>query len=234
MQDSIWAIIIAPEGLLVINHRHGNDDYYRLIGGDIQPGADKQAALNLMVSQQTNLVATGAWHIFTEKDSSSSDSKYIYLVNFDRANYQLKITDQTMLRANETGQELFKLGWLPIDQINQVNWHSDALKEALVMGFAKGWPDENPVEIRPGKPLTYVEEELAELAAENQSNQPQPQNLAATDTAGSPELNVAPSSTTDSGTSISQPGQAMSGELQIHQDKPPETTPNNNNSDTAV
>jgi ADP-ribose pyrophosphatase YjhB (NUDIX family) len=141
-RKAVRAIIIKDNKLLVMHRNKFGHQYYTLVGGGIKSGETPQHTLVREIREETSLHATHARHVFTEEAGDPYGTQYIFLcavADNDGTVKLLPTADEAHINA--LGKNLHTPMWLPLQDLPNVPFRSERLKEKILHGLKNGFPD---------------------------------------------------------------------------------------------
>jgi 8-oxo-dGTP pyrophosphatase MutT (NUDIX family) len=121
------------------------EQYYSLIGGAMLPNESAEQTINREVREETGLVVIIPRLVFVEQAGEPFGAQYIFLCDYRSGEVALS-PESEEFKIHALGKNLYMPMWLPIKQLPDVPFVSEGLKQAVINGLARGFP-EQPVEI---------------------------------------------------------------------------------------
>lgn len=144
MVDSVRAIILDRDKILLMDRNKYGSKFMSLIGGHIDEGEDRISALYREVVEETSIkIANPKLAIIT--DSDTYGRQYIYICDYVSGEAMLS-PDSREYQDNEAGSNSYRPIWLKTIELNKVNLLPTELKVALINLINKGLPAK-PIEI---------------------------------------------------------------------------------------
>ena len=144
-RQSVRAIIIKEQSLLVIKRNKFGMLYYTLPGGGIELGEQPEQTLRREMQEEAGLTVGALRPVFLEDGGDLYGVQYIYLCEYQGGEPQLSPTSiEAELSAK--GQNTYEPMWLPMEQLTQVPFRSSSVRDAVLQGMRSGFP-ETPVQL---------------------------------------------------------------------------------------
>lgn len=143
-RNHVRVIVIKDGKLLCMKRDKFGQKYYVLIGGGVDLGETKEAALHREVAEETGLKITNLRHVFNENAGKFYGKQQIYLADLDPSggDEPALSPDSIEAKISAAGKNTYEPEWLPLSQISKVSFRSSSLEEAIVEGLKTGWPTE--------------------------------------------------------------------------------------------
>ena len=146
MRNTVRAIIIKDNALLLMRRNKHGHEYYNLIGGGIDDGETAQQALEREVKEESGVVFTNQRLVITQEASISYGTVYVYLCDYVSGNPKLDPASEES-SINAAGQDLYQPVWLDLRDFVAVTFVAEGLKQALLSGLKNGFQDK-PILLR--------------------------------------------------------------------------------------
>lgn len=144
-RQCVRAIVIRDNQLLVMKRNKFGKEYYTLIGGGINIGENAEQALMRELAEETGLQVANPRLVFQEDGGQLYGVQHIFWTDYVSGEPALA-ADSEEAKISALGQNTYQPMWLPLDQVGQVNFLSTSVRDALLDGIKKGWPQQ-PVEL---------------------------------------------------------------------------------------
>ena len=144
-RQSVRAIVIKDQSLLVMKRNKFGKVYYVLVGGGINIGENPEQALRRELREEAGMEVGAVRPVYMENGGPMYGVQYVYLCEYQGGEPQLSPgTEEATLNA--MGQNLYEVMWLPFDQLLHVPFRSSSLQHAIAEALQRGFPD-MPVEL---------------------------------------------------------------------------------------
>lgn len=145
MKQAIRAVVTNNNQMLVMKRNKFGKEYYTLVGGAVEIGEDTETALRRELMEETTMKVGQVKLVFVEEAQPPYGTQYVYWCEYQGGD---PVLDPTTIEAeiNKGGQNTYEPMWLPIAELQNVNFVSKSLKQALINSFQHGFPNE-PVQL---------------------------------------------------------------------------------------
>src|ERR1035437_6007118 len=140
MRKAVRAIVFHDNNVLVMHRNKFGNEYYALIGGGIDFGESAENALRREIKEESNLESDSPKLVFIEEAGDPFGTQYIYLCDYVGGDISLQPNSEEA-QINKMGKNLYEPLWLPIGELPNKPFMSPELKQALIDGINKGFPD---------------------------------------------------------------------------------------------
>jgi 8-oxo-dGTP pyrophosphatase MutT (NUDIX family) len=141
MRSAVRAIIISDGNLVVMHRNKFGDQYYTLVGGGVGIGESQEQALVREVDEETGLKISKYKLVFIEEPGPPYGNQYIYLCEYPGGDVGL--TENSIeAQISKAGQNTYKVEWMPIKNLPEVPFLSEALKRYIIHCVNDGFPEE--------------------------------------------------------------------------------------------
>lgn len=145
MRQSVRAIIINGDKMVVMHRNKFGQEYYTLIGGGVDAGESPEQALVREVAEETGLAVANPRLVIYENHDKFYGPQFVYLCEYVSGEPTLAPgSDEASI--NELGKNTYTPMWLPLASLASVPFVSEQLKNALLKFIPTGFPDQ-PVEL---------------------------------------------------------------------------------------
>ncbi len=141
MNKAVRAIIIRDGKLLVMKRNKFGKQYYTLIGGHVEPGESIEQALLREVSEETGLNVSRFKLVFIEEPGDPYGKQHVFLCEDPGGHLQMQ-PDADETKSNLQGQNTYTPMWLEIKELEDKEFLSPLLKQAILDGVKSGFPSE--------------------------------------------------------------------------------------------
>lgn len=141
MKQAVRAIVIKDNALLVMHRNKFGHQYYTLVGGGVDHGEHPEQSLYREVNEETGVRIANHRLVFVEDAGDMYGVQYVYLCDYVSGEPALS-PDAEEAHITALGQNLYTPGWLPLDQLPEVEFLSHGLRERIMHGLQSGWPPE--------------------------------------------------------------------------------------------
>jgi len=137
-RQSVRAIVIKDQSLLVMKRNKFGMVYYTLVGGGIEIGEEPEHALRRELYEEAGLEVGAVRPVYME-DGSMYGVQYIYLCEYKGGEPAVQPT--TIEAAlNNGGQNTYTVMWLPFTELERVSFRSASLQAAIAGALRSGFP----------------------------------------------------------------------------------------------
>ena len=134
------AIIVRDGKLLLMRRDKFGDEYYTLLGGGIQAGETKEAALRRELLEESGLILTDSRLVFIEKGYDGFGDQFIFLCRTEDGEPRLAESSEEA-RDSSLGN-VYTPVWITASDIAALPLRSAVLSQALARAFTSGFPQE--------------------------------------------------------------------------------------------
>lgn len=138
------AIVLKDDALLVMHRNKFGQDYYTLVGGGIKLGEQPEDTLRREVQEETGLQITNPRLVFVEETDDMHGPQYIYLCDYQSGEVALH-PHSPEAQIHALGKNLYTPQWLPVQKFAEVEFLSPSLRQRIINGLARGWPQQPEV-----------------------------------------------------------------------------------------
>lgn len=146
MRRAARAIVIKDNKLLVMHRNKFGKEYQTLPGGNIEVGETSEQALVRELHDETQFAVTNLRLVFIEHCEVPYGDQLVYLANSDGVEPKLLPGSEEDL-INKLGKNIYTPMWLPLRDLKETPFLSEALKIHILDALEKGWP-EVPIEFK--------------------------------------------------------------------------------------
>jgi ADP-ribose pyrophosphatase YjhB (NUDIX family) len=139
-KQSVRAIVINGDKLLVMRRNKFGDVYYTLIGGGIGIGEDAETALRREIREETGMEVGAVRQVFIEDAGDLYGVQHVFLCEYIGGEPVLS-PDSDEAQIGALGQNLYEPCWLSLTEVLQVRFRSKSVAEALSSGVQDGFPE---------------------------------------------------------------------------------------------
>lgn len=145
MRRAARSIIRKDDQILVMHRNKFGQEYDILIGGGVEMGEDPSQAALREIAEETGIAVSPLKLVFIERAPEPYGTQYIFICDY--VSGDPKIDPSTPeAKISLMGNNLYQPIWRKISELQTVEMRSPQLKEAMISGFNKGFPDQ-PVDI---------------------------------------------------------------------------------------
>ena len=141
MRRAARAIIIKDNQLLVTKRNKFGSEYYILIGGGIDRGETEIEALYRELKEESGVQFANPRLVFTENAGIMYGLQNIFLCDYVSGEPMLN-PDSTEAKISALGKNTYETVWLPLEQLEQVPFRSEGLRQAILRVVKQGFPAE--------------------------------------------------------------------------------------------
>ena len=145
MRRAVRAIIIQDNKLLVLHRNKFGKEYDTLPGGNIELHETPEAALVREVFEETSVHFTDPRLVFVEEAGNPYGTQFVYLCTYQSGEPALQEGSEEHL-IHALGKNLYEPRWLSLQKLQDSEFLSETLKQAILQGVLTGFP-EQPVQI---------------------------------------------------------------------------------------
>ncbi len=141
MKQAVRAIVVKDNNLLVMKRNKFGSEYYTLIGGAVEMGEPLEVALQRELQEEASISVTSPRLVYVEDAGQPYGEQYVYLCDYASGEPTLH-PESEEAKISALGQNTYVPLWLPLNQLDQVNFVSGSLKHELISAMKTGFPDE--------------------------------------------------------------------------------------------
>lgn len=140
MKQAARAIITEADKILVMHRNKEGNEYFTLVGGQVQEGETVEEALAREVREETGLQITGFQLVFTEDHPEPYNQQYIYLCSVaPHGDIALQdYSEEAML--NKLSIDIHKPFWVSYNSFDNLPFRTPQLQAAIINGLTQGFP----------------------------------------------------------------------------------------------
>lgn len=146
MRQTVRAIVVRDNSLLVMHRNKFGLEYYSLPGGAMDMGEEQLQTLHRELDEETSIQIINPRLVIVEDAGDMYGMQYIYLCDYVSGEPVLR-PDSEEAKINALGSNLYTPQWLPLSGLPQANLLPKELKQAVIEGLAKGFP-ETPLQLK--------------------------------------------------------------------------------------
>lgn len=139
MRRAVRAIVFKDNQLLVMKRNKFGKEYYTLPGGGISIGEVPEQTLRREMHEETGVQIGSARPVFIEQPGDPYGLQYIYLCDYLGGEPALN-PNSLEAKISTLGKNLYEPMWLPVDQLEAVNFLSERLKKTILHSIKSGFP----------------------------------------------------------------------------------------------
>jgi ADP-ribose pyrophosphatase YjhB (NUDIX family) len=139
-RESVRAIVVKDDQLLVMKRNKFGQQFYSLIGGGIDEGETPEAALVREVQEEASLLIDHL-KLVAIQEGAGFGKQYIYTAQYISGEPSLDAASEEAA-SQAAGQNLYEPGWLPLADVAAANILPSELKPFLLTGLSDGFPDD--------------------------------------------------------------------------------------------
>jgi ADP-ribose pyrophosphatase YjhB (NUDIX family) len=158
MSKAARAIIIEGKKILVMYRNKGGDEYFTLVGGQINKGESAEDAVKREVKEETGLDVLGAELMFIEEHSGKLNDQYIYLCQVASHDSVGVLEDSEEGLMNKVGVNIHKPVWVRISHFDKLPFRTMLLQRAIVEALKNGFPS-RPIKLKDKKSQLIIRTE---------------------------------------------------------------------------
>jgi ADP-ribose pyrophosphatase YjhB (NUDIX family) len=145
MRKAARAIILKDDHILVMHRNKFGQEYDVLVGGGVDIGESTEEALLREIQEETGVAVSRPKLVFVENAGEPYGVQYIYLCNY--------VSGELVLDPNSIEAKIDAMGinryvpmWRKLEDLNDLPFKSEALKQAILEGVKNGFSDQ-PIDI---------------------------------------------------------------------------------------
>jgi ADP-ribose pyrophosphatase YjhB (NUDIX family) len=146
MRQAVRAIVVKDGNLLVMHRNKFGLEYYALPGGAMDMGEEQLQTLHRELGEETSIQVANPRLVIIEDAGDMYGMQYIYLCDYAGGEPAL-MPESEEAKINALGSNLYEPRWLPLADLPQTNLLPKELKQAVIEGLAKGFPD-TPLQLK--------------------------------------------------------------------------------------
>ena len=133
------AIVIKNNHLLVMHRNKFGKEYDTLPGGRIERNESHAEALLRELNEETGVQVANPRLIYIEHAGDPYGDQFIFLCDYVDGEPALR-EDSDEEAINKLGENLYKPGWLDINDLSNMPFVSSELKKRILKSLQNGWP----------------------------------------------------------------------------------------------
>ncbi len=145
MRKAARAIIINKDQMLFLHRNKFGNEYDILIGGGIEMGENPEQTLLREIQEESGVEVGQLKLVFIEQAPDPYGLQYIYICQYLSGEPKLDV-NSTEYKINQMGVNKYQPVWRNIKDLDKLTIRSPALKDAIIDGINKGFPDQ-PIDI---------------------------------------------------------------------------------------
>lgn len=135
------AIVIRQDQILLIKRLKMGRVYYTLPGGTVERSETPDQAAIREIKEESTIDIDNPTLVFIEDAGEPYGKQYVYLCNYVSGEPELP-DDSEEAFWTVPGKNTYEPLWFDIDKLDNIDFVSPLLREAIVMGVKAGWPKE--------------------------------------------------------------------------------------------
>lgn len=132
--------------MLVMHRDKFGEQYYILIGGAVHGHETPEQTLVRELKDEANVIAANPRLTFIEHAGDPYGTQYVYLCDYAGGEVALS-PESEEAKIHAMGSNLFTPMWLPVRELPDVPFVSEALRQSIIHGLLHGFPD-RPAELK--------------------------------------------------------------------------------------
>lgn len=141
MRQSVRAIIINGDKMVVMHRNKFGQEYYTLVGGGVDAGETTEQALVREVAEETGLAIQNPRLVIIEDHDKFYGPQFVYFCDYVSGEPVLSpASDEASI--NQLGKNTYEPMWLPLDKLAEAPFVSPELKTALLGFLPNKFPSE--------------------------------------------------------------------------------------------
>jgi ADP-ribose pyrophosphatase YjhB (NUDIX family) len=140
MRESVRAIVVHNDKMLVMRRFKDGREFYALVGGGIDAGESAEQALHREVAEEASLEIINPRLVINQIGGDKFGRQYIYLCEY-LAGVPALQPDSIEAQENAAGVNLYMPMWLPTDRLDTIEFMPPVLQQALIKYLAEGFPE---------------------------------------------------------------------------------------------
>ena len=145
MRKTARAIVVQDEYILLMYRNKFGQEYYALVGGEIEMDESAEMAVVREVSEETSLVVDRPKLVIVEDAGKMFGVQYIFLCQYVSGEPVLR-PDSIEAKIASDGKNIYKPTWVKISDLANIELLPRVLKENIIKYLEVGFPD-SPIEI---------------------------------------------------------------------------------------
>jgi ADP-ribose pyrophosphatase YjhB (NUDIX family) len=139
-RQAVRAIVRNNDMILAMRRDKFGMQYYTLVGGGVDLGEDAETALRRELREETGLEVGAIRLVFIEDGGDLYGVQYVYLCEYRGGEPQLSPSSEEAL-TSAAGKNIYEPLWLPLSDIQRVSFRSSSVRDAMLSGIQKGFPE---------------------------------------------------------------------------------------------
>jgi ADP-ribose pyrophosphatase YjhB (NUDIX family) len=147
MKLNARAIVVNDHKLLLMKRNRLGNEYYSLVGGDVDPGEKPADAVIREVSEETSLIVSNPKLVIIEDARPKlSIQYYIFVCDYESGEIALR-ADSPEAKINVEGQNSFEPQWVEVGEVANLRLLPTELRDLVLKYIHEGFPDQ-PFELK--------------------------------------------------------------------------------------
>jgi 8-oxo-dGTP diphosphatase len=139
-RQSVRAIVINGDKMLVMKRNKYGDEFYTLVGGGLDAGEDWEMALRRELREETGLEVGSVHLVFIGDGGDLYGTQQFYTCEYLEGEPTLS-PDSEEAKDSKEGRNTYLPMWLPLRDISHVPFKPVVVGEAILEGIENGFPE---------------------------------------------------------------------------------------------
>ncbi|HTB48485.1 MAG TPA: NUDIX domain-containing protein [Verrucomicrobiae bacterium] len=141
MRQSVRAIVLKDDALLVMRRDKFGQEFYALVGGGVDVGETLEQALHREIKEETGLTVSNPRLVIIEDAGKFFGMQHIYVCDYVSGEPALA-PDSEEAKITALGQNLYQPLWLPLQDLPHTELRPAELKQALLGMLPDKFPEQ--------------------------------------------------------------------------------------------
>lgn len=154
MRKAGRAIIIHNQNMLLMKRNKFGDEYYCLLGGNLEVGEAADRAAVREVKEEASIDVVNPRLVFIEHSADIFGTQYIFVCDYKDGDVHLA-PDSIEAKIHEGGKNLYEPMWVPVSKFAGLRFRSSVLQQEILAALRDGFPKE-PKSLQSDAEISYT------------------------------------------------------------------------------